>query len=66
MRTRDLLDDEEYSYQRNILKHERDRIDNKLRSIEIRADDWLELTEKAFNFATYARVRFIETKDLDV
>ena len=58
MRTRDLLDDEEYATQRNRLKAKLLRIDENLRGTETRANDWLELTEKAFNFATYARVHF--------
>jgi site-specific DNA recombinase len=58
MRTRNLLDDDEYTSQRNRLKAELARIDESLRGTETRADDWLELTEKAFNFATYARIHF--------
>lgn len=66
MRTRNLIDDDEYTEQRNRLKLERDKADNNLRTTETRADDWMELTEKAFNFATYAREHFrngdLETK----
>lgn len=51
-------EDSEYTYQRNRIKSEMLRIDDTLRNTEKRADDWLELTEKAFDFATYARVRF--------
>lgn len=58
MRTRNMLDDEEYTTQRIRLKGELARADEGLRATETRADDWLELTEKAFNFATYARVHF--------
>lgn len=58
MRTRDLLNDEEYIEQRNRLKLEIAKIDDLLRGTEQRADDWLELTEKAFDFATYAKVKF--------
>ena len=64
MRTEDLLDDDEYKQQRNRLKAEQDRIDEELRDTEARADDWLVLSEKAFDFATYARVRF-KTGDLE-
>lgn len=60
MRTRDLLDDEEYLEQKNRLRYELVRTDDSLRNTEQRADDWLELTEKAFDFATYARTRFAE------
>ena len=58
MRTRDLLDDDEYLEQKHKLKSELIRTDDSLRNTEQRADDWLELTEKAFDFATYARARF--------
>lgn len=60
MRTSDLLDDDEYLVQKNRLKGQLVRADDKLRNTEKRADNWLELTEKAFDFATYARVRFAE------
>lgn len=63
MRTRGLLDDDEYRDQKNRLKHQLLRVDEELGNTEKRADDWLELTEKAFNFATYARVHF-RTGDL--
>jgi site-specific DNA recombinase len=58
MRTRGLLDDEEYLEQKRKAKSEMARVDDGLRNTEKRADDWLELSEKAFDFATYARVRF--------
>lgn len=58
MRTKGHLDDEEYSRSRNKLKLKLIKIDEKLRGTEERAEDWLELTERAFNFATYARVHF--------
>ena len=63
MRTRSLIDDQEYSTKRDSLKLELQRTDGGMRGTEKRADDWLELTEKAFDFATYARIRFNETKD---
>jgi site-specific DNA recombinase len=58
LRTRDLLDDEEYSRKKAQLKGELMRIDESITGTVKRADNWLELTEKAFNFATYARVHF--------
>lgn len=66
MRTRELIDDDEYLEQKNRLKLERQRVDELLRTTEDRADEWMELTEKAFDFATYAQVRFKETRDLKV
>lgn len=66
MRTRDLLDDNEYLKQKNRLKLEMAQADDSLRTTERRADEWIELTEKAFDFATYARIHFRDTKDLKV
>lgn len=58
MRTRNLLDDDEYTTQRARLKDTLLRVDEGLRSTEERAESWMELTEQAFNFATYARIKF--------
>ena len=58
MLTRGLLDEDEYKEQRNKLKVERSEVDNQLRSTEANSDKWMELTEKIFDFATYARIRF--------
>jgi site-specific DNA recombinase len=66
MRTRNLLDDEEYAAQRTRIKSEMLRVDEDLRGTETRAENWLELTEQAFDFTTYAHIRFKETKDLKV
>ncbi len=57
---RELLDEDEYKRKRNLLKIELDQTDEKLRHTEKRADDWLELSEKAFNFAVYSRIHFQE------
>lgn len=65
MRTRDLLDDNEYMEQKKVLKAELIRTDDSLRGTEQRADEWLELTERAFDFATCARVRFAEGSLMD-
>ncbi len=58
MRLRDLIDDKEYIDQKKALKERLGATRTRLREVEGRADNWLELTEKAFDFATYARVRF--------
>lgn len=58
LRTRGDVDDEEYTRARNKLKMQLEKSDELLRGTEIRAEDWLELTEKAFNFATYARIHY--------
>ncbi len=66
MRTSDLVDDDEYRVQSSRLKAERLRIDESLRGTESRADEWMALTEKAFNFVTYAQIKFSKTTDLVV
>lgn len=58
MRLRGQLDDEEYEHQRSRYKQEIARLDSLMRGTEGRAEQWLELTERAFNFATYARYHF--------
>lgn len=63
MRSRELLDDEEYMSKRNALKGELLRIDDMLRQTENRAEKWLKLTEEVFDFATYASIHFKNTKD---
>lgn len=57
---RELLSDEEFKQQKNILMAEKARIENEIRKIETRVDDWMELTEKTFEFATYAKHWFDE------
>jgi site-specific DNA recombinase len=66
MRTRDLMDDDEYRVQSQRLKSERERVDEQLRGTENRAEEWMALTEKAFDFATYAHTKFKQTSDLAV
>jgi site-specific DNA recombinase len=59
MRCNDLLTDEEYKTKKSQLQNEKSRLKELLRDSEARADKWIELTEKAFDFATYARQAFI-------
>ncbi len=59
MRLKDLLTDEEYIEQREELSGEARRLKELLRDTEDRAEKWLELTEKTFDFATYARGNFL-------
>lgn len=61
--TRGIVDEDDYVRQRDNLKTQLANLDDNLRSTEKRAEDWLELTEKAFDSATYARIRFNETDD---
>ncbi len=55
---RSLLSDEEYKSQKNSLMQEKARIEQEMKNISSSVDNWMELTEKTFNFATYARVWF--------
>lgn len=59
MRYRLLIDDEIFTKERNILQNKIYQLKENLRETETRAETWLELTEKTFNFATYARKAFI-------
>ena len=57
---RELIDEEEFKYQRQRLQTEIDKADHLLRNSERRAEDWMELNERAFNFVAYGRTRFNE------
>lgn len=61
--TRGIVYEDDYVRQRDTLKAQLADIDGDLRNTEKRAEDWLELTERAFDFAAYARIRFSETED---
>ena len=63
MRYRDLIDDETFIKERDALQSHITQFKTKLRGTETRAEQWLELTERTFNFAAYARKAFI-TGDL--
>ncbi len=60
MRYRELIDDEAFIKERDILKAQIAKLKTNLRETESRAEKWLELTEKTFNFACYARKEFID------
>jgi len=59
MRYRELIDDETFIKERDELKTTIVKLKSNLRETECRADKWLELTEKTFNFACYARKEFL-------
>lgn len=59
MRYRQLIDDETFIKEKNILQNKISQLKEGLRETETRADKWLELTEKTFNFAAYARKAFL-------
>lgn len=58
MRYRKLIDDEAFLKEKEILQKKISELKESLRKTENRAEDWLELTERTFNFATYAQIRF--------
>jgi DNA invertase Pin-like site-specific DNA recombinase len=60
MRYRDLINDETFIKEKGLLQNKIFQFKEKLRGTETRAERWLELTEKTFNFATYARSAFIK------
>lgn len=59
MRLRDMIDDQEYLHEKTRLKNEIARIKSQMKETEVRAESWIELTEKVFNFALYAHKAFI-------
>ena len=62
MRYRQLIDDEIFIKEKNTLQGKIAQVKERLRETETRAEWWLELTEKTFNFATYARKAFMTAK----
>lgn len=59
MRYRELINDETFIKERDELKAKIAKLTSNLRETESRAERWLELTEKTFTFACYARKEFI-------
>ncbi len=59
MRYRQLIDDDTFLKEKNSLQSQITQLKERLRETETRAEKWLELTEKTFVFATYARAAFL-------
>ncbi len=59
LRIKKLIDDDDYTRERDRLKIEVNKIKQLLSETENRAEKWLELTEQTFDFATYAHARFL-------
>jgi hypothetical protein len=59
MRFRDLIDDEMFLKQSNELKTKIAHLKENLEETEGKAERWLDLSIKTFNFAAYARQKFI-------
>ncbi|MBI3335851.1 MAG: hypothetical protein HY001_05165, partial [Candidatus Portnoybacteria bacterium] len=64
MRYRQLIDDETFIKEKNTLQSKVAQMKENLRETETRAEKWLELTEKTFAFATYARVAFLRANKM--
>ncbi len=64
MRYRQLIDDEAFIKEKNDLQTKIAQSKDNLRNTETRAEKWLELTEKTFNFATYARTAFLKANEM--
>ncbi len=60
MRVRDLIDDSQYTKERDRLKLEIENLQSEIKKTESRAERWLELTEQVFDFATYAHSAFLK------
>jgi len=58
MRYRDLINDEEYLKEKENLTQSVGHLKEKVRSTQERAEQWLDVTERAFNFASKARRAF--------
>jgi hypothetical protein len=59
MRYRELIDDDTFIKESDDLKAKIAKLKGTLRETESRAEKWLELTEKTFNFACYARKEYL-------
>jgi hypothetical protein len=64
MRYRQLIDDETFVREKNTLQSKIVQMKEGLRETETRAEKWLELTEKTFAFATYARATFLRASKM--
>jgi len=64
MRYRQLIDDETFIREKNTLQSTIAKMKENLRETETRAEKWLELTEKTFAFATYARAAFLKANKM--
>lgn len=62
MRYRQLINDEVFIKEKNVLQGKIAQMEEKLRETETRAEKWIELTERTFNFATYAHKAFLKAE----
>lgn len=64
MRLKDLIDDEEFIKRKTELQNQITKAREKLNQNQDRGQNWIDLVERAFNFAVYAGDKFATTKDL--
>ena len=55
---RELISDEEFKEQKSMLMREKSAIQRELKNLDERVNEWIELTERTFKFATYAKFWF--------
>ena len=60
MRYQELIDDETFVSEKNILQNKILDLKQRVKETESRADQWIELTERAFTFAAYAHKAFMD------
>jgi len=58
--SRELLSDDEFREQKSILLKEKSGIQRGLKNLDERINEWIDLTEKTFKFATYGKYWFSE------
>ncbi|MEK7576150.1 MAG: recombinase family protein [Patescibacteria group bacterium] len=63
MRRRQLIDDDSFIKGKQELQPKIDQMKAALQETETQSEKWIELTQKTFNFATYARKAFITAED---
>ena len=66
LRLRELISDGEFVKERQDLQTRLTKARERLSQNQDRGQNWVDLVERAFNFAAYARMRFIATNDLQV
>jgi len=59
MRYRGLIDDDFFKTEKTALQNKIIRLKSQVKDTEKRAESWLELSERTFNFALYARKAFV-------
>ena len=62
---RELLSEQEFKEQKNALIKEKTRIESEMKTVGERVNEWVDLSEKTFKFATYAK-HWFEKGDFEV